>query len=117
MDLREKAETFAETESVGAGRAPALTALGQLEARGPFLYRGAEKFYAKGVTYGPFRPNADGDPFPAAGRVRTDFSLMRSLGVNAVRLYDVPPLWLADLAAHSGISLLAAFRGPSTSAP
>ncbi len=106
MDLRGKAGTVFEPDSVGTERAPVLTALGRFETRGPFLYRGAEKFYAKGVTYGPFRPNAAGESFPTASRVRTDFSLMRSLGVNAARLYDVPPPWLADLAARSGISLL-----------
>jgi GT2 family glycosyltransferase len=106
MDPRSEAKTVVEVEPAGAERVPVHTALERFEARGPFLYRGAEKFCAKGVTYGPFRPNAAGESFPAASRVRSDFSLMRSLGVNAARLYDVPPLWLADLAAHSGISLL-----------
>ena len=33
-------------------------------AGGKFLFVGGEKLYLRGVTYGTFRPNADGDEFP-----------------------------------------------------
>src|SRR5437870_1868698 len=60
------------------GSAPAAA----FEARGPFLFRGGAKFYAKGVTYGPFRPNAAGEPFKEPAATRADFALMRGLGVD-----------------------------------
>jgi len=31
---------------------------------GKFFRLGAEKFYVKGVTYGPFAPNESGEPLP-----------------------------------------------------
>jgi glycosyltransferase involved in cell wall biosynthesis len=81
-------------------------------ARGPFFHRGSEKLFAKGVTYGPFRPNPAGESFPAPVRAAADFKLMRRLGVNSARVYDPPPLWLADLAAESGIALLVGIPWP-----
>jgi GT2 family glycosyltransferase len=86
--------------------APARPLEGRLVARGPFLFRGGEKFHAKGVTYGPFRPNAAGEHYPEPERARADLALMRALSVNAIRVYYPPPLWFADLCGESGISIL-----------
>lgn len=55
------------------------------------------KLHVKGVTYGTFRER-DGEPFPDPERVREDFEAMAAAGVNAVRVYVPPPLWLLDLA-------------------
>ena len=33
-------------------------------AHGKFLFAGDRKLYVRGVTYGTFRPNADGDEYP-----------------------------------------------------
>jgi GT2 family glycosyltransferase len=55
------------------------------------------KLHVKGVTYGTFRER-DGEPFPDPERVREDFEAMAAAGVNAVRTYVPPPLWLLDLA-------------------
>src|SRR5439155_20113766 len=46
------------------------------EARGKFLACGGQKFYARGVTYGTFRPDANGDEYPPADIVRRDFAQM-----------------------------------------
>ena len=91
------------------------------EARGKFLACGGEKFYARGVTYGTFRPDANGDEFPPVDTVRRDFAQMAANGFNAVRTYTMPPTWLLDLAAEEGLYVaisLAAERsvGISTSA-
>jgi len=53
---------------------------------------GDEKFYVRGVTYGTFRPRADGTEVPEPEVVERDFASMVANGFNAVRLYSVPPL-------------------------
>jgi glycosyltransferase involved in cell wall biosynthesis len=73
---------------------------------GRFLSIGGQRFWVKGVTYGAFHPNADGEPFPSRQQVRDDFSQMREAGVNTVRLYAPPPDWLADTAAEAGLHLV-----------
>src|SRR5205823_2603817 len=50
-------------------------------------------------------PPRGGEPFPAAGRVREDFALMRAADVNAVRTYHPPPDWLLRLADEQGLSV------------
>src|SRR5687767_7406294 len=78
----------------------------RVRTSGKFFRLGAEKFYAKGVTYGPFAPNLEGDHFAAPERTTQDFALMRELGVNLARIYYVPPRWLLDLAQQNGLKLL-----------
>ena len=36
----------------------------RLVARGKFLFEGERKFYARGVSYGPFAPNSRGERYP-----------------------------------------------------
>ena len=72
---------------------------------GKFFRLGADKFYVKGVTYGPFAPNPDGDPLPDRKQVRTDFELMLELGANCLRIYSVPPRWFLDLAQEMGLKV------------
>jgi hypothetical protein len=94
----------------GAGfgtRTPNVLPPGPVEAKGKFLYVGSEKLYVRGVTYGTFRPNAAGEPLPEPGVVDRDFFEMASSGVNAVRLYTVPPHWLLDLAQEHGLRVMA----------
>jgi glycosyltransferase involved in cell wall biosynthesis len=73
---------------------------------GKFFRVGGAKFYPKGVTYGPFRPGADGQPFAARAQTERDFELARRLGANLLRVYHVPPRWLLDLAELYGLKLL-----------
>ena len=42
-------------------------------APGKFLYAGDDKLWVRGVTYGTFRPSADGALFPSPATVRRDF--------------------------------------------
>ena len=76
------------------------------DARGKFVYRGSKKLYVKGVTYGTFRPNDDGQEFHDRKVVAADFAAMAKHGVNSVRTYTVPPRWLLDLAGERGLSVL-----------
>ncbi|HEY6227326.1 MAG TPA: glycoside hydrolase family 2 TIM barrel-domain containing protein, partial [Verrucomicrobiae bacterium] len=75
------------------------------EVRGRFLYVNGQRFWIKGVTYGTFRPNENGEPFPSRVQVRHDFAQMREAGVNTVRLYTPPPDWVADAAHDFGLYL------------
>ena len=72
------------------------------QAHGKFLRTGTSKLSLRGVTYGTFRPDADGCEYPAPSTVATDFAAMRGHGINAVRTYSVPPRWLLDLAEEAG---------------
>ncbi len=77
-----------------------------IRVRAKFFFEGDRKFFLKGVTYGPFTPNADGDFFPPLERVRTDLALMNELGVNLVRIYYAPPAWFLDECRAAGIRVL-----------
>jgi glycosyltransferase involved in cell wall biosynthesis len=72
---------------------------------GKFFRLGSEKFFVKGVTYGPFKPGPDGEPLPDPKQARQDFAQMRDLGINSVRIYHLPPLWFLDLAQEMGLKI------------
>jgi GT2 family glycosyltransferase len=80
-------------------------------AEGKFLFAGNEKLYVRGVTYGTFRPDADGHEYPPPAIVDRDFALMARHGFNAVRTYTAPPRWLLDLAQGHGLRLLIGLGG------
>lgn len=73
---------------------------------GKFFRRGAEKLHLKGVAYGPFAPNSDGEPFATPEQSARDFALARELGANLLRVYHVPPRWFLDLAAQYDLLVL-----------
>ena len=87
---------------------------------GKFFRLGGRKFYPKGVSYGPFAPDAAAGPPPSALRppnftdgpfapreqTAQDFVQIRELGANLVRVYHVPPRWFLDLAAENGLMVL-----------
>lgn len=72
---------------------------------GKFFRLGPDKFYVKGVTYGPFAPSKNGHPLPEPAQVRKDFEQIRELGGNCVRIYHVPPTWFLDLAVECGLKV------------
>src|SRR5437016_14462821 len=67
----------------------------RVKASAKFFYRGTQKFWMRGVTYGTFEP-CDGSNYPAPERVAQDFALMREAGINTVRVYIAPPQYLLD---------------------
>ena len=73
---------------------------------GKFFRLGPRKFHVKGITYGPFAPNAQGDMFGSPAQTARDLQQIGELGVNVLRLYHVPPPWFLDLAAECGLKLL-----------
>ncbi|YAG08540.1 Glycosyl transferase [Nostoc sp. DSM 114167] len=74
--------------------------------KGKFFFIKDKKFYLKGVSYGPFSIGSHGESFPEKSVVEKDFAMMAEMGANCVRTYTVPPDWLLDLAAISGLRLL-----------
>ena len=74
------------------------------QARGKFLFVGDEKLWLRGVTYGTMGDDATGYPDEAV--VREDFAAMNRAGLNAVRVYTIPPRWLLDEAASCGLRVM-----------
>src|SRR4051794_13014146 len=79
---------------------------GPIRVHGKFFFAGEAKHFVKGVTYGPFGPGSHGAQFPEREIVEGDFALMRGAGINTVRVFTVPPLWLLDIADQAGIKVL-----------
>ena len=73
---------------------------------GKFFRCGGEKFYLRGVTYGPFAPNAQRERFPTPQQTARDFAQIVDLGANLLRVYYLPPPWFMDLSAEHGLKLL-----------
>jgi len=79
---------------------------------GKFLRVSGEDFLVRGVAYGTFAPRRDGHQFPESLSVRRDFDLMRAAGINTVRTYLVPPLDVLDIAAETGLRVMAGVSWP-----
>jgi O-antigen biosynthesis protein len=72
--------------------------------QGKFLFVGQEKLYARGVTYGAFRPDASDREYTDLERIDRDFAAMAENGFNAVRIpHTMPPSELLDIALHHGL--------------
>jgi len=95
-------DTLAAPTTPASAPAP----LERARARAKFFFTGDEKFFLKGVTYGPFKPNAAGDFLPSPETAARDFTLMRELGVNVIRIYHVPPRWFLDVCQEHGIRVI-----------
>ena len=73
------------------------------EVRGKFLFVGGQKLFVRGITYGTFRTDACGQPYPSPACVERDFAAMAANGINAIRTYTTPPRWFLDIAARHGL--------------
>jgi glycosyltransferase involved in cell wall biosynthesis len=76
------------------------------EVRGKFLFIGKEKYWVKGVTYGTFRPDDQGEQYPPRETVAQDFACMAAHGINTVRTYTPAPTWVLDEAQHAGLRVM-----------
>ena len=86
--------------------------MGRLVARGKYLFDGERKFYARGVSYGPFPENSRGERYPEPERVAADFALMNQMGANVVRCYVPPPPWLLEEAIRHNLRLMVGIPWP-----
>ncbi|WP_395715657.1 glycosyltransferase [Prosthecobacter sp.] len=64
-------------------------------------------FFMRGVSYGPFRPNSRGQPFPEDARLAADLRHIASLGFNTLRIYELPTQAVLDEAEANGLRLIA----------
>src|ERR1700739_1102569 len=78
----------------------------RIRAVAKFFFEGEQKFFVKGVTYGPFKPDAEGNYFGRPEQVEIDLALMREIGLNLVRVYHPPPRWFLDRCAALGMRVL-----------
>jgi glycosyltransferase involved in cell wall biosynthesis len=75
--------------------------------RGKFLFVGNNKIWVRGVTYGAFRPNANGEEYTDLKTVDRDFALMAANGLNAVRIpHTTPRRELLDIAQRHGLRVM-----------
>src|SRR6266487_772974 len=74
--------------------------------KGKFIFAGNEKLYIRGVTYGTFCLDQDGNECHDPEVVEQDFALMAANGLNAIRTYTVPPRWLLDIAQRHGLYVM-----------
>ncbi|MDB6119042.1 MAG: putative glycosyltransferase [Verrucomicrobiaceae bacterium] len=85
---------------------PSLDTLSRVRTGGKYLRRGAAKWWLNGVSYGPFKPNELGEPFPERVRLATDFAVIRGMGFNALRIYELPTAAVLEEAAAHDLLLL-----------
>src|SRR5207248_2297575 len=71
-----------------------------------FFFEGDRKFFIKGATYGPFKPDAKGDSFGRPEQVDVDLRMMREIGLNLLRVYYPPPEWFLEKCLAAGIRVL-----------
>lgn len=94
---------------VGARPGPGLIEpyqAGRVVVDGKQFAVGTDRFRFRGVTYGTFRPRADGHPFPERQQVNRDFATIAAAGFTVVRTYTAPPSDVVELAGAWGLRLL-----------
>jgi GT2 family glycosyltransferase len=65
---------------------------------------GDQGLYVRGVTYGAFRPDPQGNEYWDRDAIERDFAQMAQAGINAVRIpHTTPPLSLLDAAHRHGL--------------
>jgi GT2 family glycosyltransferase len=76
-------------------------------AGGKFLFVGDEKLWVRGVSYGAFRPDAEGREYHDLAVIERDFAQMARNDFNAVRIpHTMPPRALLDAAERHGLHVM-----------
>ena len=83
-----------------------LLAMERPVVKGKFLYVGEEKFWVRGVSYGTFLVDEEGNEQLAPEVVERDFSRIAENGFNVVRVHLCPPRWLLDTAQKKGLRVM-----------
>ncbi|HLB32784.1 MAG: hypothetical protein A3F67_09265 [Verrucomicrobia bacterium RIFCSPHIGHO2_12_FULL_41_10] len=78
----------------------------RIVVRAKFFFEGDRKFFLKGVTYGPFAPDAEGYEYGTQEQAAKDLAAIRECGANIIRLYTSPPPWYLDLCEDNGLRIL-----------
>ncbi|MCE9520480.1 MAG: glycosyltransferase [Verrucomicrobia bacterium] len=89
-------------------KSPPLGA-GSVCSRADKWFRDADgaKYFWNGITYGPFKPNSRGEPWPENAQLWTDLAHIASLGFNVIRVYEPPSEEVLRACTSSGLRLLA----------
>ena len=74
--------------------------------RSKFFFEGEKKFFVKGVTYGPFAPDAEGFQYGPKEQVAKDMAVIAETGANLIRIYTTPPAWFLDICHENGLRVL-----------
>lgn len=93
------------TALAGGRKRVAQPVTNRVRRDGKFFRLGTEKFYVKGVTYGPFEKNSLGEFYPEPEQVKKDFEQIIDLGANCVRVYWKPNKWFLDIAQETGLKV------------
>src|SRR5437870_13384283 len=80
--------------------------IGRPKVRGKFLYVGTEKFWVRGISYGTFYVDDNGEERRTEEMVRRDFTQIAASGFNVVRIHTGPPRWFLDLALEHGLRVM-----------
>ena len=72
---------------------------------GKFFCRKGQKVLPRGVTYGPFQPNAAGESYPEPAQLTADLECIAQMGFQALRVYDWPSRHLLQEALRLGLRL------------
>jgi GT2 family glycosyltransferase len=100
-------QQFPQPPSAGRQGAPQASGSHRPRARGKFLYVGDDKFWVRGVTYGAFRPDQDGNEYHDLEVIERDFAQMAASGFNTVRIpHTMPPRSLLDAAHHHDLRVM-----------
>jgi glycosyltransferase involved in cell wall biosynthesis len=105
IDLRGPESSDFASAAIGSPNGAAVNRP-RVRVDGQAFALGNRRLRIQGVTYGPFAPNAAGEPLPEIVRVATDFDRMCDAGINAIRTYHVPPGWLLDFADEKDMHVL-----------
>src|ERR1700747_468741 len=95
-----------EVTCPSSAEAAGVELAGPICVHGNFFFAGDQKHFIRGVTYGPFAQGSHGAQFPELAMVDKDFALMGEAGINTVRIFTVPPVWLLDAAHRAGLKIL-----------
>src|SRR5438128_12605036 len=83
-----------------------LLAMERPVVKGKFLYVGEEKLWVRGVSYGTFLVDEEGNEQLAPEVVENDFSRIAENGFNVVRVHLIPPRWLLYTAQKNGLRVM-----------
>ncbi len=78
----------------------------RLRVDGKFLRQGATKVFLRGISYGPFKTNSRGEPWPEDKRLIADLDDIHGRGFNTLRLYTPPSAALLSIAERLNIMLI-----------
>ncbi len=93
-----------EAKTAGTDTSAHSRSRGRPRVGGKFLFAGDEKIYVRGVTYGAFRPDAQGNEYHDLAIIERDFAQMAANGINTVRIpHTTPPVSLLDAAHRHGL--------------